>query len=199
MERGKRGLITVELRVKVRDKDGKLVAVRRKKSALILNNFRDLLAHLFYPEETIAATNKRRITLVNLGGSSVGINVRSATGSAAGYGLCWQTVENVDMKVGVRIRIGTSTVSPARTDYKLGAEVANEVPSQTVGADYISWAVSIVLAAAADIAEAGLSMRAQTATVAAAAYDNFLLFRDTFTPISVPAGGTISITYTLTL
>jgi len=42
----------------------------------------------------------------------------------------------------------------------------------------------------------GVDIGVGTSTVSPGA---FLIFRDTFTPISVPAGGTISVTYTLSL
>jgi len=100
--------------------------------------------------------------------------------------------------LGTRIRIGTGTVAPTRDDYALGSEVANAIPSQTIGADYITWAVAITLETAQDISEAGLSMLMHYG-IGGTSMAHFLMFRDTFTPVSVPAGGTISVTYKLSL
>jgi len=205
--------LKVQLRIEVRDERGRLIAKRQKESDLILDNFRDILAALFIPEFSWAEVTTFRAkayekyaALVDMGGTA------RSTPVWGGYTPYTDQDRSIHLagiagyshlpagSGGVRIRIGTSTVSPSRSDYKLGAEVASGVPTQTVGADYISWAVSIVLATAADIAEAGMSIRCNYSAVGTVvAFTNFLIFRDTFTAISVPAGGTISITYTLTL
>jgi len=212
-ERGKSSLLKVWLRIEVRDKWGKLVDIREKEGDLILDNFRDILAALLLPEfewptvtgvkltpfEKYAALVDYGGTAYNVplyGGRTVGTNINEtiALTGVAGYDKVSAGL------MGVRIRIGTSTVTPTRGDYKLGAEVASAIPSQTIGADYISWAVSITLTEAADIAEAGMTLRCIRSLVGAAmAISEFLLFRDTFTVVSVPAGGTISVTYTLSL
>jgi len=208
-----RGMLKVKLKIEVRDREGRLVGLREEVGDLILDNFRDILAALFTPDfswgdgvgiGTIAF--EKYASLVDLGGAARSVptwgGVNIGTGDSrsisftglAGYDLV------AGGAAGITIRIGTSTVSPTRADYRLGAEVAYGVPTQTVGVDYISWAVSIVLEAAADIAEAGLSMGCNYAAVGGAyVLYPFLLFRDTFTPISVPAGGTISVTYTISL
>jgi len=208
-ERGRCGLLRAELKVEARDKHGRLIATRVKQADLILDNFKDLLAAILIPEYEWAdgtMTFAKYASLVDLAGTSYSVAAHGGDKIETGYNISinftgigsYGTLSAGRM--GVRIRVGTSTVAPARGDYKLGAEVANGIPTQTVGADYVSWAVSITLAAAADIAEAGLSMRCnRAATGAGMAFSDFLFFRDTFTPISVPAGGTISVTYKLTV
>jgi len=208
-----KGLLKVQLKIKVKDRKGRVIAVREEESDLILDNFRDILAGLLLPEfswtEAVGAgvvAFDKGVGLVDIEGTTRaprtygGITV----GAYDDQGVSFTALAGNDYlgagSMGVRIRIGTSTVAPTRADYKLGSEVASGIPTQTVGADYISWAVSIVLEAAADIAEAGLSILCNySPPLGAKALGHFLLFRDTFTPISVPAGGTISITYTLTL
>jgi len=171
----------VELKVEVRDREGRLVGVRSKESDLILNNFKEMLAGIWAPRTSVGVTR----ALVHDGGAAVDVNM-----------LLTSPLFNTGAESGAVIGVGTSTVAPTRDDYKLGAPVKGGTPTLTVGADYVSWAISLVLDAAADIAEAGMSCVYCRA-------DNilswFLMFRDTFTPISVPAGGTISVTYTLTL
>jgi len=209
----KRGLLKIKLKVEVRDKHGKLIETREKEGDLILDNFKEILAVLLSPYFLWSDVIGLNITgveeyasLVDIGGTARSVpimGVRTVGTSddvtinflgASGYDLIYGEA------FGVLIEIGTSTVSPTRGDYKLGAKVKMGTPTQTVGADYISWAVSLVLDAAADIAEAGLTLTClREAVGAGVARHTFMLFRDTFTPISVPAGGTISVTYTLTL
>jgi len=197
----KRGLLKAELKIEVRDRKGKLIAKRKCQSDLILDNFKLMLSTLMTPYERIAVNTVRSVTLVDLTGTSRSVPIWANRTVPSGYGLNFTGCHrDPDFAIGVRIRIGTSTVSPTRGDYKLGSEVALGTPTRTVGADYISWAVSIVLDAAADIAEAGLSIRCIVAGYGATPEPHrIMLFRDTFTPVSVPAGGTISVTYTLTL
>jgi len=170
------------LTVEVRNAEGKVIARRCKQSDLILNNFRNLLSGVMAP---LTASTQHR-TLVDEAGTSRSILCLSGT-----YFFGYATYEH-----GVQIAVGTGTTAPTRGDYKLGAFVKSGTPTQTLGTDFISWAVSITLDAAADITEAGLRARYLDDGV------NrfwFLLFRDTFTAVSVPAGGTISVTYKLTL
>jgi len=200
MSRAESKLFRVELEVKAYDEKGRLIAERRKKGDLILNNFKDMLAGLLRPFEELASGIARAVDLVDLTGTVLGIVIWGNATVEAGDGFSFTSADvSPTWPTGVRIRIGTSTVAPTRNDYKLGAEVAYATPTQTVGADYITLAVSITLETAADIAEAGLSSFYQRFLDVPAEWYEFLLFRDTFTPISVPAGGTISITYKVTL
>jgi len=200
MSRRRSKLLRVELEVKVYDGKGKLMAEGRKEGDLILDNFKWMLSQLLRAYEEIAVGVAREVALVALGGTSFSVPIWANRTIGVGYGLNFTGCHlDPDWPIGVRIRVGTSTVSPTRGDYKLGSEVAYGTPTITVGADYISWAVSITLETAADIAEAGMSSFYQTSSGAATDVREFLLLRDTFTPISVPAGGTISVTYKLTL
>jgi len=197
----KKDFLGVKLTIEVRDKEGKLIKKICKESDLILENFRDLIAEVLYPYVTVAVNSWRTAALIDTGGTARSVAVFSTANTAdTGDGGNFLMKRYWDTDFGVRIAIGTSTVSPTRADYKLGAEVARGIPTQTIGADYISWAISITLTTAQDIAEAGLMLYCIVAgyTVTPTLAD-ILMFRDTFTPVSVPAGGTISITYTLTL
>jgi len=192
--------LRVNLRIEVRDRRGKLVGIREEESDLILDNFRDILAAMMLPQENLAEGANRVASTVDDAGVARNLPVWANSTISSGQGLSFTGAhQSPSWPIGVLILIGTSTVAPSRGDYKLGAKVAEGKPTQTVGADYISWAVSIVLEAAADIAEAGLLSYYQLSFATAIFYPRVLLFRDTFTPISVPAGGTISVTYTLTL
>jgi len=199
MSRAGSKLFRVELEVKAYDEKGRLIAEKRKESDLILNHFKKILATLLVPFEDLALGARKYTSVVDLGGTTRTITVWANRANTGGYGLNFTGAhKDPSWPIGVRIRIGTSTVAPTRDDYKLGAEVGYGTPTQTVGADYISWAVSITLTAAADITEAGLSCFLQLGFGAVTATCEALFFRDTFTAVSVPAGGTISVTYKLT-
>jgi len=192
--------LRVNLRIEVRDRHGKLVDVREKESDLILNNFKEILAALFRPQEMIAVGVTRTASIVDWGGTALNIPIWANDVNASGQGLCFTGAHrSPELEIGGWIWVGTSTVAPTRNDYKIGASVARGRATQTVGADYISWAVSITLETAADIAEAVMTCVFQIYFKATTTVREVALFRDTFTPVSVPAGGTISVTYTLTL
>jgi len=197
----KRGLLKIKLKVEVRDKHGKLIETREKEGDLILDNFKAILSGVLYPFGSISENTWRTVSVVDVAGTARSIAVFStANTDVSGDGANFLARRYSASDLGAWIGVGTSTVTPTRGDYKLGAQVAWGSPSQTVGADYISWAVSLVLEAAADIAEAGLALYCIVdGWGAPPTFKNVFLFRDTFTPISVPAGGTISVTYTLKL
>jgi len=195
----KRKLLGIKLRVEARDRHGRVVGVREKSGDLILDNFRDILATIFYPESTYVLGSRRNADVVDFGGAAVSVPVVSNVDLSSGEGHSMLGAWVTEFIVGVLIHIGTDTTPPTRGDYKLGAEVERGAPTITVGADYISWAVSIVLEAAKTIAEAGMTLRLNYAFSATLVGTRVFVFRDTFTPIDVPAGGTISVTYTLTL
>jgi len=178
--KGKR--LRVELVVEVRDKSGKLVGRRCKSGDLILNNFKNFIATVLYP----LTSDLQKASMVSADGVAQTPHILVAAYYFGRYG-----------PTGVQIAVGTGTTAPARDNYKLEAEVKRGTPSQTVGADYISWAVALILDVAATIAEAGLLTQWYCQDIGTLKW--FLNFRDTFTPIDVPAGGTISVTYKLTL
>jgi len=206
------GLLRVKLRVEARNRKGKLVAERVKEADLMLNNFKNIIASLLIPEFSFAGaavanqkTFEQYASVVDTGGVTRDVATHGGftVGAGDNFLIALLALSGYDAytsgSLGVRIRVGTSTVGPTRNDYALGAEVANGIPTQTVGADYVSWAVSIVLETAADITEAGLSLRCMAGSVGSApTFVDVLLFRDVFTAVSVEAGGSISITYTLT-
>jgi len=184
------------LLIKAYDRRGKLKAIRFVRQKLMLNNFRNLLGEIFHPEVTLATTT-RAASLVEMGGLAKSIPVFSTISIPDYYAMNFIAIEGSTVDLGARIRIGTGTIAPARDDYALQSEVADGIPTQTIGADYIAWSVAITLTTAQDISEAGLSCRYCNKTDTPE-YSHFLLFRDTFTPVSVGAGGAISITERLT-
>jgi len=185
--------------IRAYDKRGKLIAFRFIRQKLMLDNFKNLLAEVLYPEVYLAPEDYRTATLVDIGGVTRAPAVFSSDGIDLGYPATFSCVSYKEWTYGARIRVGTGTLDPTRADYALQSEVADGIPTQTVGADFIAWAVAITLETAADIAEAGLSCYYQYAKHPdAPASAHFLLFRDTFTAVPVPATGAISIQEKLT-
>jgi len=185
MSRAEGKLFRVELEVKAYDERGRLIAERKKESDLILKNFVYLVSKILSP----LAVADRFDNLVDQGGVTRRVDVYN-DGATMLFGY-----RSGNASAGVQIAVGTSTVAPTRDDYKLGAEVKRGTPTFTQYTDKVVIAVSLVLDAAADITEAGVVCKMWAGVDSV--FANFFLFRDTFTAVSVPAGGTISVTYTL--
>jgi len=186
--------------VKVYDKRGKLKAFRFMRQELILDNFKNMLAEIIYPLVTVPSGSYRTASMVDVGGVTRAPSIYSGDETTDGYAHGLLCSGRVNITLGCIIRIGTSTVAPARGDYALGAEYASGTPTQTIGADFISWSIGITLTTVATITEAGLSCLYQYQKYPnSPATAHFLLFRDTFTGVVVPDGGTISITEKVTL
>jgi hypothetical protein len=93
-----------------------------------------------------------------------------------------------------------SPPTPARTDYELVSKVAEIVPSSTT-VDETNWQViitgSYVWTAGGTVTETGLY---GYFAYSDNAWARFLLFHDAISPgVDVPAGGTVSVTYTIQL
>jgi len=171
--------ICCELFVEVRDKDGKLIATRYKKGDLILNNFKKLAAQVFGGKADVGAVNEG------------GVSKTLHTSWSGGRNF------NDDGTMDRKLAIGTGTVAPTRDDYALGSKVAETTGvTTTIGPDYWTYAASITLTTAYDITEAGWFCY-YLDSVGSTFW--FMLFRDTFAAVSVPAGGTISVTFKVTV
>jgi len=171
----------LELSIELKDEDGNTIKRLLMSSDLLLNNLKNLLAALLIPEAT----------------SAVNVSLTCSDGVARSFVIAIGTpLFSSASPYGVKIQIGSGITTPTRDDYWLETPVAEGVPEQTIQPEEIMWKVSITLTSAADISEAGLSLiLLDSGNVAR----TVLLCRDTFTAISVPAGGVISITYRLLL
>jgi len=198
------------LLIKVYDKRGKLKAIRFVRQKLMLNNFRNILgAYLVQESDMVSAPGiLASASAVDVGGVSRTLPIVAHSRTLGYYqrGCCFSGQDSYDTeaglgKYGVRIRVGTGTVTPARDDYALASEYASGVPTRTIGADYIAWSVAITLTVGADITEAGMSVKGHVGGVDITAWTegDILLFRDTFTAVSIADGEAISITERLTL
>jgi hypothetical protein len=99
---------------------------------------------------------------------------------------------------GTRLAFGNpaTTPTPARTDYELASLVARFNPS-LVQSDEVNWRVTItgsyVWTAGGTVRETGLSIAGNDTSKVAL---EFLIYHDAVSDVSVPAGGTVSVTYT---
>jgi len=198
------------LTIRAYDRRGRLIAMRFVRQKLILDNFKEILAAFLNPEAAFGAqgTTLSRASAVDMTGLALSpaivahAYIPSGERLAAGLvNLASQVTSGGGDLVGVRIRIGTGTVTPARADYTLGSEVASGVPTRTIGPDYVTWGVAITLVTGATITEAGMSLFGHGYGVNNEYWSpkHFLLFRDVFTGVEVPDGGTISVTERVSL
>jgi len=162
----------VTLEVKVWDKNGKLLAERRKKGDLLLRNFMRFAVHIhtFGRDSWIDGFVDEAGVIFDAG--------------------------DVTNLIGRKIAIGTGTTAPTYTDYALQAKVA-EVTTVTlteVADNEAAAAASITLVTGATITEAGYFIKPDVAGVTW-----MMVIRDTFAGVTVPDGGTISITFRVTV
>jgi len=182
----------VILEIKVFDKSGKLIDKRVYPANLVLDNMSKFLQAFFrggIPEITAAG-------IVDEGG--VSRNLYTWAPYAEGYHPTYGTTGEYRAK----IAIGTGTVSPTRADYALASKYAESTGitvtyiTEADGRRTSANAVTITLVTGATISEIGFFLRARDIGTTAAW---FLLVRDVLpTPIDVPDGGTISVTYKFT-
>jgi len=178
------------LLVKAYDKDGNLIAERAKEGDLWLRNWGKFLQLLFNPDSGTTTS------LTAIDGSSRIIEIRY-----------WGSNDNIIFsEVGdgsVRVVIGSGTTSVSVDDYNLANQVAEATvssPSLSVSGNSmnITFSASFTLDTATDVSESGVKMLMEE--YEASNNDKWiLLIRDTFDAVSVPAGGTITITYIIRL
>lgn len=110
------------------------------------------------------------------------------------YGISWLSGH-------IRIAIGTGTTAPDKDDFKLETywdDNSISQPTLTYSGSQmnISFSSSFTLTSAKSISEAGLMFN-QFCKSTGYEYSDLYVARDTFTPIAVPQGGTITIVYTI--
>jgi hypothetical protein len=170
--------VNLALNVTVRDPSGKVIASVYQPHDLITNNFYYLMLYPFllsgYPSSWY---------VVNTAGTSESVC----------YSGCTTTLVQ-STNYPPLLAIGSGTTAPAVTDYKLTTLVTNMptvAQTQTYyGSNSITLTVSstAVLTTATTISEAGYEVRLNDGNYV-------LIAHDTFTGVSVPAGGAITIAY----
>lgn len=178
------------LLVKAYDKDGNLIAERVKEGDLWLKNFLFIIYGVFNPRE----------------GSDPSFT--TDTGETQTIDVKDYSTPSIFDHLGdsnnfVKIAIGTGTTTPYVDDYKLESEVARATVSEPqyniIGnAMNITFSATFTLDTATDISESGVVIGCNRDTTVDVDWWMFVI-RDTFDPVSVPAGGTITITYIIRL
>jgi hypothetical protein len=170
--------VNLALNVTVRDPSGKVIASVYQPHDLITNNFYYLM---LYP--LLVSGYPSSWDVVNTAGTSESVCYSGCTTSII------TTTGNPPL-----LAIGSGTTAPAATDYKLTTLVTNMPTVATTqtyyGSNSIIMTVSstAVLTTATTISEAGYEVKLNDGNYV-------LIAHDTFTGVSVPAGGAITIAY----
>jgi len=162
-----------ELTIRVYDKNGRLVATRRKKSGLMTHGMKvPLIA--FIACHTVNITCEDGVTREFHGRN---------------YDI-YNHVSGWDKKIAV----GSGTTPPADGDYALEAKVAETLEvTVTELTNGVSISCSIGFATEQTLSECGYFHYTTSGTDAAEHW--YMIARDVFTAVTVPPGGAISITY----
>jgi len=169
--------VNLALNVTVRDPSGKVIASVYQPHDLITNNFYYLM---LYP--LLVSGYPSSWDVVNTAGTSESVCYTSCTTSLQTSGIP------------PLLAIGSGTTAPAATDYELTTLVTNMptvAKTQTYyGSNSITLTVSstAVLTTATTISEAGYEVELGNGNYV-------LIAHDTFTGVSVPAGGAITVAY----
>lgn len=178
-----------KLVIKVFRKDGSLKGKRVVEDDLLLDNWIKYLQIVSVVQPTLVNT---------VGDSKTFQNTRQVGDEGSGA-----TVADYYSKIcdSHKIKVGTGTTGPSRSDYQLGSPVLGTTSvSEAVTNRNIKWSASITSTASYDITEAGFLAHIWCdATVQSpdinAVYNWFLFIRETFTAISVADGETISVSF----
>jgi hypothetical protein len=170
--------VNLALNVTVRDPSGKVIASVYQPHDLITNNFYYLMLYPFlvsgYPSSWY---------VVNTAGTSESVCFNGCT-----------TLIVISTSNPPLLAIGSGTTAPAVTDYKLTTLVTNMPTVATTQTYYGSNSITLtvsstaVLTTATTISEAGYEVKLNDGNYV-------LIAHDTFTGVSVPAGGAITIAY----
>jgi hypothetical protein len=170
--------VNLALNVTVRDPSGKVIASVYQPHDLITNNFYYLMLYPFllsgYPSSW---------DVVNTAGTSESVCYSGCTTTLSSY-----------VTIPPLLAIGSGTTAPTVTDYKLTTLVTNmptpATPQTYYGSNSITLTVSstAVLTTATTISEAGYEIKLNDGNYV-------LIAHDTFTGVSVPANGAITIAY----
>ncbi|MEM1589339.1 MAG: hypothetical protein QW175_02830 [Candidatus Bathyarchaeia archaeon] len=179
--------VKCELEAVVRDKDGKVLEVVKKSPDLILANFRKIILW-----GVLGAANSTDNQIL--------VSVKDENGNNRNLAVWWTGERKFTYTPGpnrLKIVVGTGSTPPTRDDYCLANKVA-ETTSVSVlqGEDYVAYSAAIALPNETTITEAGFLNQYSTEPPGSAW---IMLLRDVFTSVNVPAGGSIGITYKITI
>jgi hypothetical protein len=161
----------VSVKLEVKDKNGKVLKTVVKDNDMILQNWREGILNFIM-------------------GNGTSVTVKDYSGVNRTLNL--SNVLNTEHLL--VIYIGTSSQAPSRTDYTLIAPYSSSpTVVVTTSSSYVTYVASITCGTQQTIRETGLSALWKISTGTSA---TILLLRDTPTAVVVPAGKTITVTYT---
>lgn len=177
------------LDIRAFDAEGKEIFREYKEDDLFLWNWGCYLAHWL----------KRSINTSD--GTLYG--AKDENGNDVNFGDFFHTSDDYSSYVGnwansLKAAVGGGSVAPAITDYQLGQkwqEVMPTAPKLIVTGSILKilFSASFPFAAETICSEVGLVMKGAYGTSAA----RFFMTRDTFTPVTVPAGGSLTVQFEL--
>lgn len=183
----------IRLHITAKDAAGNVIAHQIKENDIFLWNWAVLIAQFlkmqFAPMDATTYAYK----------NTAGTTLSTAYSQFFGYRLS----PNYDWKSTWRIQIGSGSNAPAITDYALQTfvkEVQPTIPDivipQSGNLLKLVFSSTFTFTAETVCAETAIKASGCLASGVAAAQD-FILTRDTFTPVTVPAGGTITLQHEL--
>lgn len=180
-------------RLEVRDAEGKLVDVRKKDYDMFTANFGAWLAAIF--KLGFTSDSATTYTAIDENGNARTLGNYSTITDYVSIA----SPMHCDFGNGFRVAIGSSIAAPTVNDIALGAEIARVQASMPqVVADEATGELKIIFSATFSFdteqtaAEIGVFFYARDT---ANNTFNILVARDTFTPVTVQAGGSITVQY----
>jgi len=194
--------IDIRVEAKVIDKNGKIIKYHKQRSHSFVSNFLNLLGTQFYNPEGGSNILYNIITTSNSSDSCVGIMAINVSNGNSSYGMV----------------IGTGTATPTPNDYQLEMQINNGTSSNQMvyGAhSFVPSSNSVNVSgstssfqiirtftnssgSAITVSEVGIIT--QILNKSDTNYDNILIVHDLLSsPISVPNGSTLTITYTISV
>ena len=169
---------------------------------LILRNFARMLAALFRPKPPASAALSISLTDITNTARTVKVAYHGTFTTDDGVFNYINSTGNWAFH-GVELAFGNPATppTPTRTDYELVALVARFPPSSTA-VDETNWRVTVtgsyVWTDGGTVRETGMNAYWGVGGVSPLWF-RFLLFHDAVSDVSVPPGGTVSVTYTIQL
>lgn len=180
-------------KLEVRDSEGNLIGVRAKENDMFTANFGAWLAAIF--KLGFAKDSATTYTAIDENGNARTFGNYSTTTDDVDRG----SPMHVDFGNAFRVAIGSSTAAPTVNDIALGAEITRVqanmpqvVADPTTGELKIIFSASFSFESEQTVAEIGVFFKARDT-----GNNTFyiLVARDTFDPVTVSAGGSVTIQY----
>ena len=187
---------TVKLHILVHDKDGKLVKEKFIDNDMYLDQWGAIIAALFKNLGNGTYSLSTTYSCKNSGGTAVTLGGVAGTGNSPFFATALEGLAGQ-----LKVAIGTGGAAAAHSDYWLQTPISGGqgYPSSVSESNpsgnilYVSFSVTITLAAGATVSEAVVQL---IVLDSAGAQKGLAITHDVFTGVAVPAGGSITLNYT---